>query len=96
MDQKLFTDTVYIDLAKAFDTVSHTNRLHKLPCYGISGNILNWVSGFLNNRKQRVKVGTTLSEHKNVTSGVPQGSCRGSTGYTGYLTFRCLPDPRFS
>ena len=40
MDQKLFTDTVYIDLAKAFDNVSHTKLLHKLPCYGISGNIL--------------------------------------------------------
>ena len=77
VDQKLFTDTVYIDLAKAFDTVSHTKLLHKLPCYGISGNILNWVSSFLNNRKQRFKIGNSFSVYKNVTSGVPQGSCIG-------------------
>ena len=33
MDQKLVTGTVDIDLAKAFDTVSHTKLLHKLPWY---------------------------------------------------------------
>ena len=75
--QKRFTDTVYIDLAKVFDTVSHTKPLHKLPCYGISSNILNRVSSFLNNRKHRVKIGNSFSVYKNVTSGVPQGSCIG-------------------
>ena len=34
------------------------------------------------------KVETTM-QHSTV-------KCRGSTGYTGYLTFRCLPDLRFS
>ena len=85
MDQKLLTDTVYIDLAKAFDTVSHTKLLHKLLCSGISGNFFNWVSSFLNNCKQRVKIGTSFSVHTNVTSGVPQGSCIGSLLFILYV-----------
>ena len=34
---------------------------------------LNWVCSFLNNRKQRVKIGSSFSVHKNVTYSVPQG-----------------------
>ena len=54
-DSNKFVDTVYIDFSKAFDTVSHRNLLHKLPIYGITGNILQWFSSFPCDRKQRVK-----------------------------------------
>ena len=60
IDTKCFADTVYIDLAKAFDTVSHNKLLHKLQKYGITGNILQWFSSYLNNRKQRVKLSNTF------------------------------------
>ena len=75
IDNKRFVDTVYIDFAKAFDTVSHAKLLHKLPKYGITGNILKWFASFLNGRKQRVKIGQSYSDYTNVASGVPQGSC---------------------
>ena len=75
IDTKLFADTVYIDLAKAFDTVSHNKLLYKLHKYGITGDILQWFSSYLDNRKQRVKLGNTFSSYADVTSGVPQGSC---------------------
>ena len=55
IDNKRFVDTVYIDFAKAFDTVSHAKLLHKLPKYGITGNILKWFASCLNGRKQRLK-----------------------------------------
>ena len=50
IDSNKFVDTVYIDFSKAFDTVSHRKLLHKLTNYGISGNILQWFSGFLCDR----------------------------------------------
>ena len=60
IDNKRFVDTVCIDIAKAFDTVSHAKLLHKLPKYGITGNILKWFASFVNGRKQRVKWETPI------------------------------------
>ena len=54
IDYNKFVDTVYIDFSKAFDTVSHRKLLHKLTNYRITGNILQWFSSFLCDRKQRV------------------------------------------
>ena len=39
----LISDIAYIDLAKAFDKVSHSKLLHKLSYYGVSGNLYKWL-----------------------------------------------------
>jgi hypothetical protein len=36
-------DVVLLDLAKAFDTVTHKRLLLKLTAYGISGLTLQWI-----------------------------------------------------
>jgi hypothetical protein len=69
--------SVFLDFAKAFDTVSHAKLLQKLTAYGIQGSILNWVQAFLSGRSQKVKVGHVLSESAHVASGVPRGTVLG-------------------
>ena len=71
------TDVVYIDFSKAFDSIVFTKLLYKLQCYGISGNLLRWVTQFLHGRTQSVVVDNCNSTYCDVISGVPQGSVLG-------------------
>ena len=84
LDEKEGVDVVYIDVSKAFDTVSHPKLLNKMASYGIRGKFLNWVSDFLNTRTQTVKVNSSFSEPLPVSSGVPQGSVLGPLLYLIY------------
>jgi len=71
------TDVVYIDFARAFDSIVFAKLLFKLELYGISGNLLKWISGFISNRIQCVVLENMFSNVCTVLSGVPQGSVLG-------------------
>ena len=49
----------------------------KLKSYGIEGLLLDWITAFLVNRKQRVVVNDSHSCWSDVYSGIPQGSVLG-------------------
>jgi ribonucleases P/MRP protein subunit RPP40 len=70
-------DVVYLDFARAFDSVVHAKLIAKLSCYGIDGMVLRWIKSVLVNRIQSVRVGFCLSSMCSVISGVPQGSVLG-------------------
>ena len=70
-------DFIFLDFAKAFDSVSLFKLCCKLYGYGFRSFMLEWCKAFLSNRKQRVVMGEYISEWKQVTSGVPQGSVLG-------------------
>ena len=70
-------DCIYLDFAKAFDSVPHKRLLNKLQAYGITGKLLKWVEDFLTDRQQRVIVAQEKSSWTKVMSGIPQGSVWG-------------------
>ena len=45
-------DAVYLDFAKAFDSVPHQRLLTKVKSYGIKGRVGAWIADFLTNRRQ--------------------------------------------
>lgn len=85
MDQGRLNSVVYLDLAKAFDTVDHDILIHKLSIYGICEMSLNWFRSFLSNRNQRCFVNGHLSEPETLKCGVPQGSILGPLLFLIYI-----------
>ena len=85
LDKGLQTDVVFMDIAKAFDTVDHSKLLQKLQEFGFSGSLLLWFKNYLSGRFQRVTVHGATSTTLSITSGVPQGSLLGPFFFSVYI-----------
>ena len=75
-DQKQ-TDVIVMDFAKAFDKVPHRRLLYKLDYYWIRGSTHKWISSWLSERSQKVKLDGQASDPVPVLSVVHQGSVLG-------------------
>ena len=73
LDNELFCIGIYIDLSKAFDTVSHNLLIRKLNHNGIRGTALQWFINYLTNRKQYVSINKINFKLAPITCGVLQG-----------------------
>ena len=85
LDNNKFAIGIFIDLAKAFDTLNHDLLCRKLEIYGIRGIPLQWFKSYLSNRKQYVSLNGISSSQKNITCGVPQGSIMGPLLFIFYI-----------
>ena len=76
---------VFLDFAKAFNTINHDILLSKLDHYGISGLSNNLFKSYLSNRTQQTEVNGILSDVGIIRHGVPQGSVLGPLLFLLYI-----------
>ncbi|KAJ0183168.1 hypothetical protein K1T71_001144 [Dendrolimus kikuchii] len=80
---------VFLDLAKAFDTVSVPILVNKLEAIGIRGIALKLFKDYLSDRTQKVTIGGYFSKEIPITYGVPQGSVLGPKLFLVYINNLC-------
>ena len=76
VDKGNLVGALFIDLSKAFDTISHAQLLTKLPEYGIKDIELEWFTNYLC-RTAYVSYDSHISSKHYITCGVQQGSILG-------------------
>ena len=76
---------VYIDLSKAFDTLTFDILLFKLKYYGVTDTALDLMRIYLTNRKQYVVFNSCQSDYSEIYTGAPQGSILGPLFFGIYI-----------
>lgn len=84
--QKRPTLAVYIDLSKAYDTVSHSKLLHKLRHhFNFTPNTVAFFASYFRNRQQSTHTQHAQSTTRTITHGIPQGSTLSTTFFLLYI-----------
>jgi retron-type reverse transcriptase len=92
INQKESTGAIFLDVAKAFDTVWHDGLVYKLHTAGVSLAMVKLLNSFLEDRKFHAKIGNVLSTVREIEAGVPQGSVLSPTLYAIFTADIPKPD----
>lgn len=93
VDKGDLTIGIFMDLSKAFDSVSHPALVEKLNMLGVQKQSLDWFKSYLSDRQQFVEIKYTernrifnaSSQLQLVKFGVPQGSILGPLLFVCYI-----------
>ena len=77
VDDSKIVGEIFVDLTKAFDSISHSKLVEKLPRYSIDVIELECFKDYLFNRSITVKYGNCFSQKKDILTAVPRGSSLG-------------------
>ena len=80
----------FLDISKAFYKVWNEGLIYKLKQNRIKGNLLDTLTNFLNDRKQRVVLNDQHSKWVNIEASFPQGTILGPLPFLIYIND--LPD----
>uniref|UniRef100_A0A674BWV1 Reverse transcriptase domain-containing protein n=1 Tax=Salmo trutta TaxID=8032 RepID=A0A674BWV1_SALTR len=83
IDKKQYCAAIFIDLAKAFNSVNHHILIGRLNSLGFSNDCVAWFNNYFSDRVQCVKSEGLLSLV--ISMGVPQGSILGPTPFSVYI-----------
>ena len=77
LDSGGYVGTIFMDLSKAYDCLSHDLLIAKLEAYGLDVGSLNFLLHYLSLRRYRTKVGSSYSKWSEICRGISQGSILG-------------------
>ena len=77
LDKHASVRALFVDYAKAFDHIDHIIVIQKLNDLKVSQVLVQWISSFLTDRQQRVKISDVYSNWMTLRGGMPEGSFLG-------------------
>jgi len=90
IDGKHYCPAVFIDLAKAFDSINHKILIGMIKSLGLSNQCLAWFNNYFTDRFHCVKSEGRLSSPVAVSIGAPQGSILGPILFSVYINYVAL------
>ncbi|KAL0199254.1 hypothetical protein M9458_007794, partial [Cirrhinus mrigala] len=88
--QRCYVRMLFVDYSSAFNTIIPHKLVVKLEDLGLPQTVCMWISSFLAERRQRVRVGRHTSTAISLSTGSPQGCVLSPLLYSLY-THDCTP-----